>query len=159
MPDTAIMLDLDEDTRRILQHALEHWTRAVKGIVTRVEGMGYPLPMAVEDRKILEGGGDGKPGLVERLDPQASLFEGSTEGAGISLTDDEARFAFYAVRKHRERVDKLRKDLKDQDYETVEQEADLDRIGDHEEGEGLLGDLDLGWLDTPPDPDQTEIEA
>lgn len=161
----TMTVELDERRRRLLQNALDHWTPAVKRIRSRVKGMGYreAAELIEPDTDVLEGT-DTKPGLIARLDPQEDLFDqDETDGAGITLEGRELRLCYYALRKHRERVQKLRTDLKEMGNATDELEEDLDVIGrtaDPDEGEpatGMIGEVDFGWEEEGPDPDQLEL--
>lgn len=163
----TLTLELTERRRRLLRNALDHWTPAVKRIRSRVRGMGYAeaANMIEPDTDLLEGT-DTRPGLVARLEPQEDLFDqDEAEGPAITLEGRECRLSYYACRKHRERLLKLKKDLGEEGYDPEDLETDLEVLGetaDPDEDEpstGLIGDLDFGWEDEGPDPDQLELDA
>lgn len=162
----SMTLELTERRRRLLQNALEHWSPAVKRIRSRVRGMGYAdaAELIEPDTDLLEGS-DTEPGLVARLDPQEDLFDtDEADGPAITLNRREARLAYYALRKHRERVQKLRKDLQEEGYSPEELEEDLEVLGktadpdENEPSTGLIGEVDAGWEEDPEDPDQMELD-
>jgi hypothetical protein len=162
-----IELELTERRRRLLKSALEHWSPAVKRIRSRVKGMGYrkAAQLIEPDTDLLEGS-DTEPGLVARLDPQEDLFNtDEADGPAITLNRRELRLAYYALRKHRERIQKLKKDLKEEGYAPDDLEEDLEILGetaDPDEGEpssGMIGEVDFGWEEEPEDEDQLEIDA
>lgn len=161
----AMELELTERRRRLLKSALEHWSPAVKRIRSRVKGMGYreAAQLIEPDTDLLEGT-DTEPGLVARLDPQEDLFDtDEADGPAITLGRREIRLAYYALRKHRERIQKLRKSLKEEGYAPEDLEDDLEILGqtaDPDEDEpstGLIGDVDFGWEEEPEDEDQMEL--
>lgn len=163
----TLTLELTERRRRLLRNALDHWTPAVKRIRSRVRGMGYAeaADLIEPDTDLLEGT-DTRPGLVARLEPQEDLFDqDEADGPAITLEGRECRLSYYACRKHRERLLKLKKDLGEEGYDPEDLETDLEVLGetaDPDEGEpstGLIGDLDFGWEDEGPDPDQLELDA
>jgi hypothetical protein len=160
----TLTLELDERRRRLLQNALDHWTPAVKRIRSRVKGMGYreAAELIEPDTDLLEGT-DTDVGLIARLDPQEDLFDqDDAEGPAITLEGRELRLCYYALRKHRERIQKLRTDIHEEGYSTDDIEQDLEVLGrtaDPDEGEpstGLIGEVDFGW-EQEEDPDQMEL--
>lgn len=163
---TGKTIDLSSGRRRILRVALAHWANALKRVSSRVQGMGYHRTAASMriDRELIEGD-DANQGLLERLNPQGNLLEDEaelpTEG-GVPLNHDELRLSYYAVKKHRERILDLKRKNEKEEYETEEQEADLDMIGepagpDGESSSGFLAELDLGWETADPDPLQMDL--
>lgn len=162
-------IDVSGPRLRILRVALAHWARALKRVSSRVQGMGYPGTAAAmrEDRERIKGS-DHAQGLLERLNPQANLLEDDDEkptNGHVPLDRDELRISYFAVRKHRERILDLKRKNEKEEYETDEQDRDLELIGeprgdDGQPSTGFLSELDLGWEDEEADPDQiTMYEA
>lgn len=162
------MVDVSGRRRLLLRVGLDHWADALKRVSSRVQGMGYPRPAVAmrRDRDLIEGD-DQSQGLLERLRPQGNLLEEEDEipdeDGQVAMSHDELRVAYYALRKHRERILDLKRSNEKEEYEPEEQERDLAIIGepagDDGQSSGFLNELDLGWEEDPPDPRQMEMTA
>ena len=153
--------EIDREDRRILHFAAERWAPKLGRVYSGVRGMGYRVPAMLHDRSLLEGT-DTDAGLVAHLDEQADLFGENGDSAQLELAQAETRILFYALRNYRRHIEELKAADVKAGYQTIQHDADLERVGEYDEDDGSgvggwLERLDRGWEAPDPAVDESQM--